>query len=107
MSIDPMTTLVLPKPAYNVLRRLTGESRPDVALSIALRDLVRLRLEAAQKTRRDFEQKYDMPFSRFDEQWQSDQIQGKYTQTVEQDYLTWEAAVTDINALQELAEWMA
>ena len=44
MAIEP---LVIPKPAFNVLRRLTGESRPDVALSLALKDLVRLRLEVA------------------------------------------------------------
>jgi hypothetical protein len=52
-----MDTLVLPKPAYNVLRRLTGETRPDVALSVALKDLVRLRLEAAQLVIANFEEK--------------------------------------------------
>jgi len=39
-----METLVIPKSAYSILRRLTGETRPDVALSLALKDLLRLRL---------------------------------------------------------------
>ena len=46
-----MTILVLPKPAYNVLRRLTGQSRPDIALSLAFKNLVRLRLEVTFENR--------------------------------------------------------
>ncbi len=40
-TVDPT---VIPKPAYNILRRLTGESRPDIALGLALKELVHLRL---------------------------------------------------------------
>ncbi len=107
MSVDPMTTLVIPKPAYNVLRRLTGESRPDIALSLAIKDLIRLRLESARATIRNQEQKYGLSFADFESQWQSDKIAEKYSLTVEQDYLAWESAITDVNALDELAEWMA
>jgi hypothetical protein len=102
-----MDTLVIPKPAYNILRRLTGETRPDVALSVALRDLVRLRLEAAQSVIAVHEKKYGMPFSEFQEAWQAGRVPAQYSYTVEGDYWAWEAAVSDIEALQELAESMA
>jgi len=102
-----MDTLVLPKPAYNILRRLTGETRPDVALSIALKDLVRLRLEAAQTVIAGYEEKYGMSFSEFQQAWQAGRISAPYSYTVEGDYWAWEAAVSDIKALEELAESMA
>jgi len=102
-----MDTLVLPKPAYNVLRRLTGETRPDVALSIALKDLVRLRLEAAKSVIANFEEKYGMPFGEFQGAWQAGHISAQYSYTVEEDYWAWEAAVSDEKALEELAESMA
>jgi hypothetical protein len=102
-----MDTLILPIPAYNVLRRLTGETRPDVALSVALKDLVRLRLEAAQSLIADFEKKYGMPFSEFQVAWQAGRIPAQYSYPVEQDYWSWEAAVSDLKALNELATLMA
>jgi hypothetical protein len=102
-----MDTLVLPKPAYNVLRRLTGETRPDVALSMALKDLVRLRLEAAQTVIAVYEEKYGMPFSEFQEAWQAGGVTAQYSYAVEGDYWAWEAAESDVKALRELAESMA
>ncbi len=102
-----MDTLILPKPAYNVLRRLTGETRPDVALSVALKDLVRLRLEAARAIIAVYEEKYGMPFNEFQQAWQSGRISAQYSYPVEGDYWNWEAAVSDEKALQELAESMA
>jgi hypothetical protein len=76
MSAEP-TTLVIPRPAYNVLHRLTGESRPDVALSLALKDLVRLRLEKSKSSITDFEQKYGISFSEFEEKWHKGEIPEK------------------------------
>jgi hypothetical protein len=102
-----MDTLVLPKPAYNVLRRLTGETRPDIALSIALKDLVRLRLEAAQSLAAAYERQYGMSFSEFQEAWKAGRISAQYSYEVEGDYWAWEAAESDIKALNELAESMA
>ncbi|HLE15374.1 MAG TPA: hypothetical protein VI776_11540 [Anaerolineales bacterium] len=102
-----METIILPKPAYNVLRRLTGESRPDVALSLALKDLVRLKLQDAQRSISAYEQKYQMPFSIFDEKWHRGEIKDKHSYLVEQDFLDWEAAQTDVKSLEELSEWMA
>jgi len=106
MSLDTFSTLVIPTPAYNILRRLTGESRPDVALNLALKDLVRLRLEAAQQSVTQFEQKYGTPFAKFQEKWHTGQVPETHSYSVEQDYLTWEAAETDIQALEELSQFI-
>src|ERR1041385_7610435 len=98
--------LVIPKPAYNVLHRLTGESRPDVALSLALKDLVRLRLEAARARIIEFERKYGMTFAAFEEAWKAGKIPEAHSYPVEKDDQEWEAAVTDVAALDELAQWL-
>ncbi len=44
-----MSTLVLSKGATQALRELTGESRPDVALLLALRDALAYRLAQIEK----------------------------------------------------------
>jgi hypothetical protein len=104
--VDSDTTLVLPKPAYKVLRRLTGESRPDVALSLGLKNLVSLKMEAARASIHGFEEKYRMDFAVFQEKWQAGEIAEAHSYAVEQDYWAWEAAITDLNVLEELADWM-
>jgi hypothetical protein len=78
-----LETLVLPKPAYNLLCRLTGETRLEVAFSVALKDLVRLRLEAAQGVIKGYEQKYGMPFDEFHKAWQAGQISNPHFYQVE------------------------
>ena len=98
--------LVIPRPAYNILRRLTGESRPDVALSMALKDLVRLRLEAAEFKIATFEGKYGMAFAAFEKEWKAGTVSNPYSYPVEKDYWEWEAATTDASALDELSQWL-
>ena len=106
MALEISDPLVIPKPAYNILRRLTGESRPDIALSLALKDLARLRLEVARATAADLEQKYGIPFEQFAALWQTGKIAEAYSYAVEQDYWNWEAAVTDIQLLEEILAGM-
>ncbi len=101
-----METVVIPKPAYNVLRRLTGESRPDVALSLALKDLIHFRLDASREKIAAFEQKYNANFAEFAQMWQAGRIVEKYSYPVENDYWEWEAATTDAAALEEVAQWL-
>lgn len=101
MAVD---TLVIPKPVYHLLRQLTGEARPDVALSLAIKDLVRLRLDQARTTISAFEAKYALTFDQFSEKWQAGEIPQAFSYPVEQDYWTWEAAVADLHLLQELSE---
>jgi hypothetical protein len=47
-----------------------------------------------------------MSFSVFDEEWHRGDIKDKHAYAVEQDLLDWEAANTDLKALEELAAWM-
>lgn len=98
--------LVIPKPVYNVLYRLTGEPRPDVSLSLALKDLVRLRISEARSKIAAFEEKYGMGFAAFTEALKVGEIPDAHSYTVERDEWEWEAATTDLAALEELAEWL-
>jgi len=100
------STLIIPKPTYNILRRLTGQSRPDVALSMVIKDVVRLRMEAARSVIHVCEQKYHLSFKEFETQWQAGQIPKAYSYDVEKDYQEWEAAITDLAALEELSTWL-
>jgi hypothetical protein len=99
-----MVETVIPKPIHRLLSELTGETRPDVALSLALKDLVRLRLEAAKARIASFEEKYGMDFSRFKEAWEKGEIANPYSYAVERDYWEWEAAITDKAKLEEMQE---
>ena len=73
---------------------------PGGRLSVALKDLVRLRLEAAQAIIAGYEQQYGMPFSEFQDAWQSGRISNPHSYEVEGDYWAWEAADSDIKALR-------
>jgi hypothetical protein len=106
MTVEFSDPLVIPKPTYQILRRLTGENRPDVALSMALKDLVNLRLELAHNVTAKYEQKYGTSFEDFAGLWQSGKIAEAYSFAVEQDFWDWESAMSDIQALEEIKTWM-
>ena len=95
---------VISKPIYRVLSDLTQESRVEVALPLAIKDWVRLKLKEAREQQETFEQRYDMDFSAFKQAWQEDRISNKHSYQVECDYWEWEAAVTDEERLQEMLE---
>jgi hypothetical protein len=97
---------IIPKPAYNVLLRLTGEARPDVALHLALQELVARRLQDGKAKIAAFEQSYGMDFAHFQQAWEAGNISEARSYKVESDYWEWEAAVTDVERLEELAAWM-
>jgi hypothetical protein len=48
-----------------------------------------------------------MSFNEFQEVWQAGHIPAQYSYAVEGDHWAWEAAVSDVNVLQELADSMA
>lgn len=104
-----MTTemLVLPKSTYNILRQITGESHPNRALSLAIKDLIRLKMEEFEAKIRAYEQKYGMSFETFDRKMQTEDSPDSYSYEVEQDYLFWEAALGDKQTLEEMAKWQA
>lgn len=98
--------LVLPKATHNLVRRLTGQSRPDLALSLALKDLVRLRIKEAKSQIAEFEKKYSMSFQEFEAAWKDGKIADPYSHPIEQDYFEWEAYVSELEGLQEMSEWL-
>jgi hypothetical protein len=99
-----MVMEIISKPVYRVLSDLTQESRVEVALPLAMKDWVRLRLKEAQERREMFRERYGMDFQTFQEAWEKGRIPDKHSYEVERDYWEWEAAVTDVERLQEMQE---
>jgi hypothetical protein len=95
---------VISKPIYRVLSDLTQESRVEVALPIAIKDWLRLRLKEAREQQETFKQTYGMDFDAFKQAWQDGSISNKHSYEVERDYWEWEAAVTDEERLGEMLE---
>lgn len=95
---------VISKPIYRVLSDLTQESRVEIALPLAIKDWVGLKLKEARGQQEAFEQRYGMDFNAFKQAWQEGRISNKYSYQVERDYWEWEAAATDEERLQEMLE---
>lgn len=53
-----MIKTTISKPIQRLLTDLTGEARFDVALHLAVKDLIRLKLGEAEKQRLGFEKRY-------------------------------------------------
>lgn len=102
--VSEMTETAISKPIHKILTDLTGETRLDVALHLATKDLVRLKLKEAEEQRKQFEERYQMDFETFKQAWGEGQIADKYSYEVERDYWEWEAAVTDEKRLREMLE---
>ncbi len=99
-----MTTVTreISQPIHRALEALTHQSRFDAALSIAMKDWIRLKLREVIDERHSFEQKYSMNFAQFKIKWHTDEIPDRYSWEVESDYWDWEGAVTEEEALLEL-----
>jgi hypothetical protein len=95
---------VISKPIYRILSDLTQESRVEVALPLAIKDWVRLKLNEARQQRIAFEARYGMDFAAFQQAWKQDQIADKHSYEVERDYWAWEAVVTDEAQLEHMLE---
>jgi len=98
---------VITKPIYRILTDLTQESRLEVALPLAMKDWVRLKLQETRDQRREFEQRYGMAFDKFKEAWLASRIANAHSYEVESDYWEWEATVTDEERLLQIAESLA
>lgn len=93
-----MITEVVSKPVYRILNTLTGEPRVEVALPLALKELLRVRLHAADQ------QRYGMDFPTFKNNWNNTEEPQKHSYEVEQDLWEWEAAVTDAVRYHEMSQ---
>ncbi|MDO9131328.1 MAG: hypothetical protein Q7U34_15835 [Anaerolineales bacterium] len=100
------TSVTFPKPVYEVLRQLTGESRMNVALPIALKDLVQFKIQDLENKILAFEQKYGMTFNEFENACQQGRIANPFSYDVEKDNWEWEAALTEREGLREIAQWL-
>ncbi len=92
------------KPLHRILSDLTGEERFDVALHLATKDLVRLKLKEVEEKLIIFKERYKMDFIKFKRAWEKGEVQQKYSYEVEKDYWEWEAAVSDQKRLQQMIE---
>lgn len=99
-----MLETVISKPIYRVLADLTQQPRVEVALPLAIKDWLRLKLAEADARQRAFEKRYGMDFEAFQRAWQADLIPNRHTYEVESDYWEWEAAVTDQQRLVEMLD---
>jgi hypothetical protein len=99
-----MFQVTISKPMHRVLSSLTGENRADVALELAAKDLVRLKLKDAEEQIRHFQTHYGMDFAVFKEAWHAGKIANKHTYEVEKDYWEWESAVEDDKKLRQLLD---
>lgn len=102
--VNQMLETVISKPIYQVLTDLTREPRLEVALPLAVKDLVRLKLKEAREQREAFEQRYRMDFEAFKQAWDEGRIADKHSYEVERDYWEWEATVTDEERLRQMLE---
>jgi hypothetical protein len=103
MIIEPV---VIPKGTHNVLRKLTGQTRPDIALSLAIKDLVRLRMKEEREQINFFENKYKMAYAEFEKACKDGRVKDPYSYEVEKDDFAWEAAITELDALEEISQWL-
>ena len=99
-----MYTDVISKPVYQVLSDLTQESRLEVALPLAMKDWIRLRLKEAREQREAFESRYGMDFLAFQRAWETGDVANRHSYKVERDYWEWEAMVTDEERLRQMSE---
>lgn len=99
-----MDETIISKPIHKILAELTGEERFDVALHLATKDLVRLKLQEARNRVKNFTHRYGMTFEEFREAWEQGRIDPKYDYDVEKDYWEWEAAETDVVRLEAMLE---
>lgn len=92
------------KPLQRILSDLTGEKRFDVAIHLATKDLVRLKLKEVEEQIACFKNRYKMDFEKFRHAWDSDKILKKHSYEIEKDYWEWEAAVNDQKKLQQMTK---
>jgi hypothetical protein len=95
---------LISKPIYRILSDLTQEPRVEVALPLAIKDWVRLKLKETREQRVAFETRYGMGFAAFQQAWEQGQIADKHSYEVERDYWAWEAIVTDEAQLEHMLE---
>ncbi len=102
-----MRAETIDKPSNQILRLLTGKSRVNSALPLALKDLLRLKIQERQAQVGEFEKKYGMTFAEYEEACKDGRIKDPYSYEVEKDGWDWEALITEIEDFEEMSRWLA
>lgn len=99
-----MDQIAISKSVHRVLSSLTGEHRADVAVELATKDLLRLKLKDVEERSKGFETRYQMKFLEFKQAWDANKIADKHSYAVERDYWEWEAAVEDEKEYRQMLD---
>ena len=96
----------LPNPVYEALRQLTHESRVDVALPLALKDLLKLKMQNMGEKIAAFEKKYGMSYAEFEQACRDGRIEDPYSYEVEKDDWEWGTFLMERKELEMVAQWL-
>lgn len=99
-----MVSDVISKPVATILTTLTHEPRLEVAVTLAVKDWLQLRLSVIEAQKQAFEEKYGMDFADFRAAWGAGEIADQYSYEVERDYWEWEGLLTDEDDLRTMVE---
>jgi hypothetical protein len=99
-----MEQVTISKSMHRVLSSLTGEHRADIAVELATKDLLRLKVKEVEERIREFETRYQMKFAEFKQAWNADKIPSRRSYEVERDYWEWEAAVGNVDKLRQMVD---
>jgi hypothetical protein len=102
--METVYTDVISKPIYQILTYMTHTSRIEIALPLAVRELVSLKLKETAREISGFEQRYGRDFKAFKTAWHQKQIPDPYSYEVERDFREWESAVSDYEQLRRMQE---
>ncbi len=91
----------LSKRTRKVLREITGEPRTSLAVDIALRDSIRLKIEDIEGKIKSFEKKYGCSFLDFEKGWKKS---SDYSYEREKDFLEWDSLTHRKSHLSKLLE---
>lgn len=91
----------LSKRTRKVLREITREQRTSLAVDIALRDSIRLKIENIEGKIKVFEKKYGCNFLDFEKGWKR---AGDYSYEREKDFLEWDSLIHRKSHLSKLLE---
>ncbi|HAO20676.1 MAG: hypothetical protein BWK80_23190 [Desulfobacteraceae bacterium IS3] len=95
---------VISKPIYQILTYMTHTSGMEIALPLAVKELVSLKLKETAGEIKLFEQRYGTDFEAFKSAWHQKKIPNQHSYDIEKDYWEWEAAVSDYERLCQMRE---
>jgi hypothetical protein len=81
---------------------ITGEPKLEIAILEILKDAVEHRIEKIESEIKHFEEKYHLPFEKFKEKFDREEVPEPYSYDAERDYLEWEGLVSRLSKYKSL-----